>query len=774
MTDCTLCGLPTGTDPVVADDVEGAFCCTGCLAVARRLDDPAAADDPAGEALDAGPDPADAEGETAYLAVDGMHCATCEAFLESRATAAEGVRAAAASYPTGTVKLTYDPSARSPADLPDVLSGTGYRARRAEEAAAADGEDHARLLVGGFFGMMVMVWYVLFLYPLYLGVPADALLMDVTGTAGTYLFANVWILATVVVGYTGAPVLRGAYVSLRAGQPNMDLLVALAATTAYLYSAAAVLAGRTEVYFDVAVVVVLAVSVGNFYEARVRERATGRLADLVTERTDTARRRTGDGVETVTLDDLAAGDEVVVRAGERVPVDGTVVDGVAAVDRSLVTGEAVPERVEPGDEVLGGTLATEGSLVVRVGPDATSTADRLLALLWDVQAARPGVQRLADRLAAAFVPLVVVLAVAATGWHLWAGVAATDALLTGLAVLVVSCPCALGLATPLAVASGVRAALDRGVVVTDASVFERADEVDVLALDKTGTLSTGNLRVERVVGPDAALERAAAVERRSAHPVAEAIVAAAADPPTSVEDVETIPGRGVAGTVEGSRVLVGSPALFDARGWPVPDDVGAAVTEAREAGRVATLVGREGRAEAAVVLGDAPRDGWREAVGDLADGREVVVLTGDEGAAASRYRDADAVDRVFAGVPPDGKVAAVERLRAEGTVAMVGDGSNDAGALAAADIGVAMGGGTALAADAADAVVTTDDLGAVTTLFDVTAATRRRVRTNLAWAFCYNAVAVPLAVAGLLTPLFAAVAMAASSLLVVANSARGL
>jgi len=770
MTDCTLCGLSTPADPVTDPEVEGTFCCRGCLEVARTLDDPAAADP---DDAETGADPDDVDGETLFLSVSGMHCTTCEAFLEARATDHPGVEAAAASYPTGTMRVVHDPDEVAAEAVPDLLDGAGYRARTAD-ADDEDDADHARLLVGGFFGMMVMVWYALFLYPLYLGVESEALLMDVHGSAGTYLLGNVAVLAGVVLGYTGRPILRGAAVSLRTGRPNMDLLVGLAATAAYLYSLLVVLTGGVEVYFDVAVVVVLAVSVGDFYESRVRDRASARLADLVERRAEEARRRTDGGTETVAVDDLAPGDEVVVRAGERVPLDGTVVEGTAALDESLVTGESVPVRVGPGDEAIGGAIVTDGSAVVAVGPDAESTADRLLRLLWDVQADRPGVQRVVDRIAAAFVPLVVLLAGGTTAWYLLGGAAPGAALLTGLAVLVVSCPCALGLATPLAVSAGIRGALDRGVVVTDAATFERATAADVVALDKTRTLTTGAMAVVDVTGDEDALARAAAVERRSGHPVAEAVVAAGDPPEADVTDFERFPGRGVAGTVDGAQVLVGTPTLFDAEGWTVPDRFAEAVADAREAGRVGTLVGWDGAARAAVTLADEPRPGWDEAVAALGDGREVVVLTGDSGGAAARFREHDAVDRVFAGVPPDGKVAAVERLREEGVTVMVGDGSNDAGALAAADLGVAMGEGTALAADAADAVVTSDDLRAVPELFDVTAATKRRIRQNLAWAFCYNAVAVPLAVAGVLTPLFAAGAMAGSSLLVVANSARSL
>ncbi|SHG94392.1 heavy metal translocating P-type ATPase [Halobaculum gomorrense] len=799
---CTLCGLSTPEPAVTDDGVKGEFCCRGCLEVARTLDDPAAVD--AGDVRaavrdGAGGDGGDALGgadaavpedaETAYLHVDGMHCASCEAFLEGRAGGVDGVAAADANFPADAMRVRYDPERTDPGAVADAVAGVGYAAAPTTdgEGVGDDDETIGRLLVGGFFGMMAMLWYVLFLYPTYFGLPPEALLFGLRGGAGSFLLANVWVSATVVLGYTGAPLLRGAYVAVRTRQPNMDLLVALAATTAYLYSTLGILLGRVEVYFDVTIVVVVAVTVGTYYEERVKRRAVGELTDLTRDRVAEARLVTPDGTEIVPVEAVEGGDRVVVRSGERVPVDGTVREGTAAVDESLVTGESLPVRRGPGATVRGGTVVSDGRLAVEADDGGARTLDRVVSLLWDVRG-EGAPQRLADALATVFVPVVLVLGTLAFAVHLALGTPPTAALLTGLAVLVVSCPCALGLATPLAIAAGTRSLLADGVVLTDGSAVETADDVDVVALDKTGTLTTGEMALREALpaqetSRDELLGRAAAVEARSDHPVAAAIVDAAtrrSDPPefgpdSSVEGFETHPGRGVSGRVDGgARVTVGGESLFTNDGIDVPAAMRERYAAAEAAGHLAACVGWGGAVRGVLVARDDPRPGWRAAVAALGEDRRVVVLTGDEGPAADRLRDADGVDEVYAGLPPEAKTETVRRLRESGTVAMVGDGSNDAPALAAADLGVAVASGTELAADAADAVLVGRDLAAVDRALDTLAATRRRVRENLAWAFLYNAIAVPAAVLGVVTPLLAAVAMAASSLLVVGNSARSI
>jgi Cu2+-exporting ATPase len=807
--ECTLCGLDTPDPPVSGPD--GTYCCAGCKQVHETVGDVAvdgpvdsgdvasALEDGTVDGTDRGEEDSatvanpdvDADAE-AYLRVDGMHCTTCETFVEGLAEREDGVAAADASYGSRLVRVAYD-STRVAADaLPDRLTGYGYSARSMDDADDRE-RSSGRLIVGGFFGMMTMCWYVLFLYPEYLG--WNVSFLDVGGTAGAYLLLNVGVMATIVLAYTGYPILRGAYVSLAAGKPNMDLLVSLAAVNAYVYSVAALLAGRTEVYFDVTVAIVLVVSIGNYLERRATDRAADRVGELAEERVTEATVRTDDGgTETVPVDAVDANDAVVVGQSDRVPLDGTVVEGEAAVDESLLTGESKPVAKAAGDRVVGGSTVVDGGVVLEPDPDTGSTLDRLVETTWNLAASRSGAQRLADKLAAVFVPLVVTAAVLATGYWLVATGDVASALLTGLTVLVVSCPCALGLATPLAVASAVSRGLDRGVVVRDASVFERAPDVDTVVFDKTGTLTTGEMTVDRVVATgeraadadaDAAdvdeadvLATAAALETYADHPVAAAVVAHADDAPgvdglPTASGVERYPGQGVTGRVAGDPVLAGTRDLLDEHDVAVPDALASAAEDARANGALPTFVARNGIATGLVVVHDDPRPEWAAVCERLAaDGRDVVVLTGDDDAAAARFEANDAVADVYADVRPASKTEIVRALGADGEVAMVGDGSNDAGALAAADVGVAMGSGTALAADAADAVVVDDDLASVRTVFDLAATAHGRVRGNLAWAFGYNAVAIPVAITGLLNPLIAAVAMTASSLLVVANTRR--
>ena len=800
MTGCTLCDLPLAETAVESDDGEQ-FCCRGCLHVHQQLETDDDREVEAGvEALETDDREIPDEYETTFLRVDGMHCATCETFIEARASERSDVAAVDASYITDTTRVHHDPETTE-SQLCDELSGLGYRAYAKDDPKGKrQSEDQVttRLIVGVVFGMMVMMHYFTIIYPTYFsdyfpGRYAQFLTDTLAGTSAGYFYLVLGAMTTLILLFTGGPILKGAYVSLRAGQPNMDLLVATAAVAAWVYSTLAIFVGSSppHLYYDVTIAVVLVVTAGSYYENQIKRRATDRLADLTESTVDTARRYDPDGSgEEVPIEQLTEGERVLVREGERVPVDGTVSEGEGTVDEAVVTGESRPVPKRPGETVVGGATLQEGSLVVDVGPGAQSSVSRITDMVWNLQSATHGIQQLADRLATVFVPLVLALSAVVAVANLALGTSVSTTLLLALTVLIVSCPCALGLATPLAIASSVREALERGIVVFDETIFERLRDVDTVVFDKTGTLTTGEMRVLEQTGDRDLFERAALLEARTAHPIAGAIAGEYAGDPATDGGVRASapaeePGQrvtefeshatGVEGVVDGDRLLVGNLDLFDRRDWTVPERLRERATAASEAGTVPVLVGTGGQAAGLAVVGDTPREEWTEALGAFDDRDvEVVVLTGDESAAAGRFEAHDSVDQVFAGVPPEAKAETVARLGGAGTTVMVGDGTNDAPALARADLGIALGSGTALAVDAADIAIVTDDLTSLETVFELATAANRRVKQNIGWAFVYNGVALPLAVAGLINPLFAALAMGASSLLVVSNSARSL
>lgn len=436
------------------------------------------------------------------------------------------------------------------------------------------------------------------------------------------------------------------------------------------------------------------------------------------------------------------------------------------VDESLITGEPFPRSRGPGDKVLGGSVVVDGNLEIKVGATVESRIDTLARILWNLQSSRAGAQDLADLVARIFVPAVLVLAASVAGFAFLQGAPPGTALVSALATLIVSCPCTFGLAVPLTTAVGVSTALRNGIIVTSADTFEKAPRIDIVVLDKTGTLSTGDMTVVDVIGPPEMVEYAAAVERLSPHPIAKTI--ARLDAKRTGEDLDIHPGKGAVATVGGRRIAVGAKSLFTVLGWRVPENI-SSQTSAHALGDVAvSYVGWDGRAHGAIVTRDRSRPEWEYVIDRLRARCRVVLLTGAEHPSGFENR----VDEVFVGVPPEAKAAVIRQLRTEGTVVMVGDGSNDAPALAAADLGIAFGAPTALAAEAADMVIPSQRLDRIFDAFDLIGIIRRRIRQNLGWALLYNAIAIPLAVAGLLNPLFAALAMSSSSLLVVWNSSR--
>lgn len=765
MIECRLCGLPAPVPPIRGGI--HVFCCPGCREVYRYFGDQILASET--------PEPvrpvssADQSAE-AFLRIDGMHCSSCEILIERTALKTDGILTASSSYATSTAKIEYDPEVIDACELPGILSVAGYRARARADAVPEYDERQTllRLLVGVSLAVVVMMAYLAFFYPIHLGLVEVSDLRPIQWLAFTAVPGALFVLTSVLVFYVGAPIFRGAWIGLRTGVLNMDNLLAIAILAAYGYSVGQLLAGSLDIYFDVAAVVVTVVTIGRYLERGARAGATGELVSILETWTPTARVRKEGEFHTRSIDQLNPGDRIVILEGEPIPVDGTVVAGQGAVDESLLTGEPVPVTRGRGEKVLGGAVVVEGSIEIEPGPAVDSRVDSLARILWNVQSSTAGVKGITDRIAGIFVPAVIVLAVFVSGWVLLAGAQPGTALLAGLATLIVSCPCTFGLAIPLATAAGISTALRHGIIITSADTFEKSPQVDIVAIDKTGILSTGEMTVIEVIGPPLVTEYAAAVERLSSHPIAEAI--ARLDAGRTAHDFETRAGKGVVASVDGRRVAVGSESLFAALGWAVPDRLTSMTAPITTPASVVSYVGWDGRAYGAIISRDQSRTGWKDVLERFRENSRVVLLTG------AQHPDGyeEQVDEVHAGIPPEAKAAVIRRLQAEGTVVMIGDGSNDAPALAAADLGVAFGAPTALAADAADVVILGDRLERLFDAFALIGISRRRIRQNLLWALLYNATAIPLAVTGMLNPLFAALAMAASSLLVVWNSTRSI
>ena len=748
-----------------------------------------------------------------FLHVDGMHNPTCEQFLESRATGCDGVSGASASYVTETVRVDHDPETITPEELCARLTTVGYKATpmdpgsedrtgdstgvaetRNERRARRDMDEMLgfRYIAGVVFGTFMLLPYVVVLYPVYVsstfGIsigPFD----QVTGVADTVVLLPLFLIVSgVVLFFSGFPVLRGAYVSLKTRTANTDLLVTVTITSAYLYGMVALLAGRLDVYFDLTIVIAATVVAAILYESLMKQRAVEQLTDLTVSQVGEARLLDADGSsESVPVGDVDPGDRVLVTQGERIPVDGTLRGDHCRIDEAVVTGESLPVRKEPGNPVVGGSVVTEGAAVVEVGPDATSSIDRLTESVWDLHSATHGLQRRVDRLAGYLVPVVLGGGLAAAAATLALGYRPVLAVLAFTAGVFVLSPWGVGLATPLSVATNIRDALSEGVVVFDETVLERIRETDVVVFDKTGTLTRGTMRVVNADAPPELLAAVAELERRASHPAAEAIANSFTTDPSgdARTDGGTEPDRsatagppnvvgfdthatGVSGTVDGTEVLVGHPDLFVEEGWELPESIQEQVEGERAGSRLPVVVGQDGVAEGLIVLDDQPRAEWQRTLDRLADRNvEAVVLTGDDEQSADRFADHSAVRNVFAGVPPAGKTETVRALQAGSDhVTMVGDGTNDAPALAQADLGVALGSGTALASDAADLAIVDDDLTAIETVFDLATAARKRVARNTGLALLYNAVVLPFAAVGMLNPLvtLAGVALSAGSL----------
>ncbi|CAA9473461.1 MAG: Lead, cadmium, zinc and mercury transporting ATPase; Copper-translocating P-type ATPase [uncultured Solirubrobacteraceae bacterium] len=727
------------------------------------------------------------------LPIAGMTCASCATRIEKKLNRLEGV-SASVNYATERASVTYGDGV-APEAVVSAVEAAGYSAvlppAPGDAAAEAPAQDPTRDLRDRLRVSAA------------LSLPLLAISM-----VPALQFENwqwlAWNLATPVVLWAGWPFHRAAWQTARHATASMDTLVSIGTLAAYLASVVALFfggagepgmtmgfdlvpdraAGFDEIYFEVAAVVTTFLLAGRFFEARAKRRAGAALEALLALGAKDVAVLAPDGTERqVPVDALRVGDRFVVRPGEKVATDGVVDEGSSAVDQALLTGESVPVEKAPGDPVVGATVNVGGRLVVRATQVGGDTALAQIArLVTQAQTGKAEVQRLADRISAVFVPIVLVLAGATLAFWIAAGESTAFAFTAAVAVLIIACPCALGLATPTALLVGTGRGAQLGLLIKGPEVLESTRRVDTVVLDKTGTVTTGRMSLVGVV-PAGGEERAAvlrlagALEDASEHPVARAITAAARDagalPP--VEGFANRAGLGVEGVVEGHAVVVGRPALLEAE-WAMalPPELTAAQADAEGRGRTAVAVGWDGAARALLVVADTPKESSPEAVRALKGlGLRTVLLTGDNAATARAVAAEVGIDEVVAEVLPAEKAAEVQRLQAAGrVVAVVGDGVNDAPALAQADLGLAIGTGTDVAIEASDLTLVSGDLRSAADAIRLARRTLATIRTNLFWAFAYNVALIPAAAAGYLNPLLAGAAMAASSLLVVSNSLR--
>jgi Cu2+-exporting ATPase len=787
-TRCAHCGLDAGPSP--RESSGRLFCCAGCEAVyailheeglgvfyeggglgsltpRQRASDDGRAPPPALPNLA----PLEAAG-TATLDLVGMRCASCAWLIERYLGHRAGVSDVRASYATATCTLRWDPARTSLASLLGALERIGYRGRPSDpllRTRQGEGEQRVLLVRMGlslFLAMNVMLAS--------LGLYAGEVQGMAEGTR-TLLRGVACLLAMPVVFWGGWPFLRGAVSALRARRATMDTLIALGSLTALTASVAGLVTGG-HVYFDTAAMIVALILVGRVVEQGARRRGMRAIRGLLELSPATARLASAGSGAVIEAADLVVGQEVEVRPGERYPCDGTVLDGRSETDESLLTGEARPRAVGIGNIVHGGALNAWGVLRVRADRVGADTAVRCIALAVErAMASRAPVERLADRVVGVFVPAVLALAaVAAIGW--WIGTAdLARATMTAVAVVVIACPCALGLATPATLVVALGEAARRGIFFRDAAALERAADVRLVAFDKTGTLTDGRLIIQDVRpaagwGGADVLRLAAAAEQSSEHTLGRAIVAAAraqGTPIPAAGDFRSTPGGGVAASVEGRRVVVGGPAFVRAHGVEAEDE---------EPDATLALVAVDGKLAGSLLAGDAVRPEARLAVARLSDQRiGSALVSGDlagpvfRAAGEAGISPSDAHPRLT----PEGKAALITSWRDGGlAVAMVGDGVNDAPALAAATLGIAVGTGTDVALETADVALSGAGVAAVPLLFAIARRARRIVRQNLAWAMGYNLAAVPLAMAGVVHPALAAAAMALSSVSVLLNALR--
>ena len=709
--------------------------------------------------------------------ISGMHCGSCAARVEKVLGRREGVAEANANFATERATVSFDPTVVSEDDLVAAVGKAGYALTPVpapdEPVHTHDATDDATVLQSAWLRRVAVAWV--------LG--AAVLALSLLAMHDTWARWSALVLAIPVQFWAGWPFLKEAATRARRLQAGMDTLVVLGTLSAFTFSTYQVVFGgdHADHYFDSAAVIIAFLLVGRYLEARARGRASAAIRALLELGAKEARivDPVDGGERMVPAAQVRVGDAVRVRPGEKVPADGVVLDGDAAVDESMLTGESVPVDKSRGDKVAGGTVNADGVLTVRTTAVGADTAlAQIVRLVEQAQGSKAPVQRLADRISGVFVPVVLALALATfVGWALLGG-DATQGVIAAVAVLIIACPCALGLATPTAIMVGTGRGAAMGVLIKGGEVLERSRRIDTIVFDKTGTLTEGRMELTDVVAGDPADEArlrrwAAAAEAGSEHPVGRAITGAADDVPVAT-GFSSLAGHGVRATVEGTVVHVGRRSLMDDAGLRLPAAPAEAAERLERQGRTAVYAGWDGEVRGVLAVADTLRANAPSVIAELrAMGIRPVMITGDNRRTAAAIAARVGIDEVLAEVLPADKVDRVRSLQAAGAVvAMVGDGVNDAPALVAADLGIAIGTGTDVAIESSDITLLSGNLDGVATAIRLSRRTYRTILQNLGWAFGYNLAAIPLAMAGALNPMVAGAAMALSSVSVVTNSLR--